>query len=74
MIRTMVPPAQLMNHMEFLQKKIVQGFHRFVLYIIAIEINPNKIKITSGLTKPSNTGDIFALVSNLLMSTCKGKF
>jgi hypothetical protein len=41
----------VMKHMKFLQKKILQGFQRFVLYIIAIEINPNRIKITSGFTR-----------------------
>ena len=73
-MRTKVPTAKLTKHKKFLQRRIIHVILRFVLYIIAIEINPNKIKITSGLTKPSNTGDIFALVSNLLMSTCKGKF
>jgi len=51
LIRTTVPPAQLMNHMKFLQRNIIQGFQRFVLYIIAIEINPNRIKITSRFTR-----------------------
>ena len=54
MMRTTVPMAKLMNHKKFLKQQIIHIILRFVLHIIAIEINPNKIKITSGLTKPGD--------------------
>jgi len=41
-MRTKVPMANLTKHKKFLQRQIILFIQRFVLHIIAIEIDANK--------------------------------
>ena len=41
-MRTKVPMANLTKHKKFMQRQIILFIQRFVLHILAIEIDPNK--------------------------------